>query len=137
MIFMPVPLDETEYAETMHLLNRPLIRNTNRNKKINPLGKNSFAPFFISIFTKEATDLAENLQHERLTYDKPCVLSHIAHAGPRTVFDPRTEQMVKIPGFGPINSIEMNSPGVEKVFLQLETEFSGDQRAISAAYRAY
>lgn len=136
LTFMPVPLDEHKYgSETTHLLNRPLTRNGNRNRKVDPFVKNSFAPFYISVFTKEATDLAENLQHERLSYNKSCVVSHIAHPGPRTVFDPRTEQMVKINGFGPVNSFEMNSEECVDVFLQLETEFSSDRQSLAVSYR--
>jgi hypothetical protein len=135
IIVIPVPKDEYQHSATIHLLNRPLVRQTNRAKRVDPMAKWSGAAFFVSVFGRDACDLAETLQHERYTYNKPCVLSHFAHAGPRSVFDPKTQQQVKVDGFGAVNSWAMNGPDCVKVFQQISSEFTEDYRAINSAYR--
>lgn len=129
IVAMPTPKGETNYEGTIHLLNRATTRVVRRQDKPQPLAKWSAAGFFESVFTRDAVQTIESRHAERTHYKNPTPVAHVAHKGPRIIFDPNTRQEVKLQGFGPANSSRMNEPGAEAVFLQVVDTFAQAQRA--------
>lgn len=119
IIVMPYSIATRDFAETIHVLNKATTRKLEKNERANPMAKVEFSGFFQSVFTHDATNMMETLQQERSSFNRRGLVTHVLHKGTRTIYDPNTRETMEIEGFGSVNSIAMNRPGVETVFQQI------------------